>query len=328
MLVSIVILNWKGKYEDCLEAVQSAINQSYTSKEIIFVDNGSEDRTLELIKSVYPGLKYIELAENLGVTGGRNKGAEACSGELIFFLENDGAWVSNNVVEDVVTIFQRHKNLGVLYTAVEGYHTGKKDPTVDPYIQTNKGTLVSSSFRGGAAIIRTSLFNLIGGFPDEYFRQTEEKYFSIFAYDLGFIIAYEPALVMRHKGSDYKGKGNIVSWYGCINDLKTIIRHYPSQSKHLVILFKYITWVFRFLIQNKFKNIVELHKVLFIELKHNSKYKKVSNSTIYFIERMNAGYYGDILLDDFDDNLLKNSSRDSFFKAKITAKIKSIIKNN
>jgi GT2 family glycosyltransferase len=325
MKASIVILNWKGKYEDCLESVQSALKQSYSDKEIIFVDNGSEDETLELLKQDYPDLKYIELPTNLGVTGGRNRGGEASTGELIFFLENDGAWASQNIVKDTVDLFEKYENLGVIYTAVEGYDTGIKDQPVDPHKRADKGPLISSSFRGGAAIIRRKLFNEIGGFPNEYFRQNEEKYFSIFTYDLGYIIAYVPYLVMRHKGSDYKGKSNVVSWYGCINDLKTIIRHYPCRSKYYVVFFKYIIWQIRFILQGQVGCLIRINKVLFKEIKDNSRYKKVSPTIIWFIEKMNVGYFDDILLENFDINLMKQQPKHGFLAIKMMAKLRSMI---
>jgi GT2 family glycosyltransferase len=64
-IVSIIVLNWNGKQylETCLS---SLIQQTYPDIEIILVDNGSCDRSVELVKSKYPGIIVIEHNKNLG----------------------------------------------------------------------------------------------------------------------------------------------------------------------------------------------------------------------------------------------------------------------
>ncbi|QPK62723.1 glycosyltransferase [Methylomonas sp. LL1] len=318
MKASIVILNWKGKVEDCAEAVESAIAQSYEDKEIIFVDNGSNDDALTLLKSQYPKINYIGLPDNLGVTGGRNKGAEACEGDVIFFLENDGAWATKNVVEDAVKLFERYKHLGVLYTAVEGYESGIKDRTVDLYADTNDEILISSSFRGGAAVIRKSLFEQIGGYPDDYFRQCEEKYFSMFVYDLGYYIGYAPLLIMRHKGSDYQGKSNVVNWYNCINDLKNLIRHYPGSTKYGLILAKVLLWTGRFVRSGKIRELIKVYTAVLFEIWNNSKHKKVKKQTVSFIEALGCNAMEIRPFSEYLTHSIDNSHYPSPFLSKLT----------
>lgn len=302
MKVSIVILNWKGKYEDCLEAVQSALDQDYPNKEILFVDNGSDDNTVSILKNKFPKLKYIELDKNYGVTGGRNKGANFCKGELIFFLENDGAWANTTTISEVVELFDKYEKLGVLYTAVSGYDSGIKDTPVDFVSEEDKkeeDVLISSSFRGGAAVIRNKLFSEIGGYPLDYFRQCEEKYFSLFTYEKGYFIGYLPRIVMRHKGSDYNGKKTLVSWFNCANDLNNIIRHYPGLDKYLIVLVKLALWTVRFSKNLNLKLLVKMYIHMIKEIIYSSKHLKVSRRTVCFIESLNCGLIHNVDLPNF-----------------------------
>lgn len=328
MKASIVILNWKGKYNDCLEAIESAIAQTYQDKEIIFVDNGSHDDTLSLLKEKFPDLNYVELSDNLGVTGGRNRGAAASTGDLIFFLENDGAWATNNVVTEAINFFQIYPHLGILYTAVTGYETGIKDPTVDSYPRIQEDILISSSFRGGAAVIRKNLFNKIGGYPDDYFRQCEEKYFSMFTYDLGYYIAYAPYLTMRHKGSDYQGKNSVVSWYNCINDFKNIIRHHPNTSKYLLIFVKAMLWSGRFLRNGRLAELKRMHSQLIYEILNNTKYKKIKKETISFIEALNCGLIKIKPFNDYANYTAGKEPLPSPFIARLSNSLQRVLHEN
>jgi len=256
MKVSIVILNWNGGAQNCLDAVTSALEQDYQNKEVLFVDNASSDGSLEAVKSTWPDLKYIETGINLGCPEGRNVGASEATGELLLFLENDGVWGSNDVVSGIVEKFLENSTLGALYTRVEGYQSREPDPPLDKTVGINEseGLYLSSSFRGGASAIRRELFNAVGQFPSDFVRQYEERYVSLLIYQMDYQVAYWPEKVLLHKGSDYQGKSSAVIKYNCINELKTIRRVYPLFLWPLYFLLKTMLWGFR-LFKNKQANL-------------------------------------------------------------------------
>ncbi|MBI1870680.1 MAG: glycosyltransferase [Chlamydiae bacterium] len=72
------------------EAIESVLNQNSRPKEIIVVDDGSNDSTAEIVKQ-YSQLKYIS-QENHGVSHARNVGIKASHGEWIAFLDSDDLW--------------------------------------------------------------------------------------------------------------------------------------------------------------------------------------------------------------------------------------------
>ena len=107
-LVSVVILNFNGEaiLQNCLE---SSLNQSYSNFEVIILDNGSKDRSANIIHSFIDSLpereksrvKLIFNQKNLGVGSGRNLAISYAKGEILAFIDNDGYphqdWLKNCV---------------------------------------------------------------------------------------------------------------------------------------------------------------------------------------------------------------------------------------
>ncbi|MEK4850813.1 glycosyltransferase family 2 protein [Paenibacillus sp. FSL H7-0756] len=88
MKTSIIILtlNQLPLTIQCLESIKRNTPEEH---EIIIVDNGSSDDTVQFLKAHYPELKLIENQENLGFAKGCNQGGELAEGETILFLNND-----------------------------------------------------------------------------------------------------------------------------------------------------------------------------------------------------------------------------------------------
>ncbi len=88
--VSIIISVWNG--ENYLkEAIESALDQDYPSKEIIVVNDGSTDSTQKIIDSF--GLKIRSLYQsNQGLGAGRNSGIGMATGNYLAFLDHDDFW--------------------------------------------------------------------------------------------------------------------------------------------------------------------------------------------------------------------------------------------
>ncbi len=86
--ISIIIItfNSKGFIKRCLDSVFS---QSYQDFEVIIVDNGSRDGTIDIVKESYPQVMLIENKENLGACRARNQGIEESSGEWVLTLDCD-----------------------------------------------------------------------------------------------------------------------------------------------------------------------------------------------------------------------------------------------
>ncbi len=87
-LVSVVVLNWNGR-DYVLPCLDSLCAQDYPNLEIIVVDNGSSDGSVDLIKRRYPQIGVIENGANLGFAAGNNVGIRAAAGDCVVILNPD-----------------------------------------------------------------------------------------------------------------------------------------------------------------------------------------------------------------------------------------------
>lgn len=87
-LVSVIIVNWNGRdwLETCLPTLAA---QTFRDFEVVVVDNGSTDGSIDWLKKEWPQVRVLPQAENLGFAVGNNCGIQASSGPYIVTLNND-----------------------------------------------------------------------------------------------------------------------------------------------------------------------------------------------------------------------------------------------
>ena len=88
---SIVILNWNGKHhlKPCFETLRE-LDYPSDKYEVVLVDNGSTDGSLEEMREDHSWVKLVENAENAGFSKGCNQGVKASSSpDVVVFLNND-----------------------------------------------------------------------------------------------------------------------------------------------------------------------------------------------------------------------------------------------
>jgi GT2 family glycosyltransferase/glycosyltransferase involved in cell wall biosynthesis len=88
--VSVVIPNWNGRdlLANYLPSVIEAV-RIVPRSEIIVVDNGSADGSVEFLRQMFPEIRVLALAENLGFGGGSNAGFRAAQHDIVVLLNND-----------------------------------------------------------------------------------------------------------------------------------------------------------------------------------------------------------------------------------------------
>lgn len=111
-LVSIVIVtrNRERLVCDCLSSV---FKMNYTQKEVILVDNGSEDGTVRSVRKKFPSVKIIKTEENLGLNTGKNLGQRQAKGEYILFLDSDTV-VEENMLSALVLAAESDPKIGLV----------------------------------------------------------------------------------------------------------------------------------------------------------------------------------------------------------------------
>ena len=114
-------------YNRCVllkRAISSALNQTIRSKKIIVVDNGSTDKTYEMISSLFPQITYI-YENRRGVSIARNKGIKNCHSSWIAFLDSDDVWEPQKLEKQLFFTNNINKKFRLIHTNEIWYKNDK-----------------------------------------------------------------------------------------------------------------------------------------------------------------------------------------------------------
>ncbi|MBX4197087.1 glycosyltransferase [Candidatus Saccharibacteria bacterium] len=210
----VVIPNWNGadRLRSCLDSLRTQSLQH----QIIVVDNGSVDESVEIIEKEYPEIILIRHKRNKGFAGGVNAGIKYAiqhSAKYVALLNNDAVadkkWLKNlvgflddnpktgiatsKICDDKKTHLD---STGDLYT-IWGlpYPRGRGEPYTNKY---DADTLVFAA-SGGASLYRIKMLEQIGLFDEDFFAYYEDVDISFRAQLAGWKISYVPEAVVYHE---------------------------------------------------------------------------------------------------------------------------------
>jgi glycosyltransferase involved in cell wall biosynthesis len=114
--VTIASFNHEKYIRECL---QSVLDQTYQDFEIIVTDDGSSDRSAEVIKEFSdPRIKLYTYGENKGACTALNHCIQKASGEYIAVLNSDDAWNPTKLAKQV-TFLDSHPEMGAVFSRVQ-----------------------------------------------------------------------------------------------------------------------------------------------------------------------------------------------------------------
>jgi len=220
-LVSIVIVNWNGA-EVLPECLESLLQLNHKAIEIVVVDNGSTDDSVNIINKICNNkAKIVCLEKNIGFAAGVNIGVENSSGEFIATLNNDmvvePSWLDQPLEllkDEAVGIVSCRQMNYYERTKVDGlYHCVTKELTLMPFgcqrifhedvLFSTPGYVMSAN--GGSAVIRADVFRKLGGYDADFFGYMEETDFCLRAFLHGWRCVYAPDAVVYHmEGFSFK----------------------------------------------------------------------------------------------------------------------------
>jgi len=180
--VSVIIVNWNGA-EHLRICLPSLLSQSFTSLEIVVVDNRSSDDSADVAKSY--NVRWLALEENPGLAPALNRGAAIAKGDLLLFVNNDMRF-DQEFVSALVEPFERDEEIfatdGMQFNwdGTARGHLAARLTNLPPrrdssaelvpglYFYQQEKTEQSPVFMGSAAcmMVRKTLFEKLGGFDD------------------------------------------------------------------------------------------------------------------------------------------------------------------
>ncbi len=96
MLISVRIPVFNGE-KTIKETIDSILNQFFQNIELIIIDDGSKDKTLEIIKNISDSRIKVFSYPNAGLSASRNRGISLAKGELISFIDADDLWTPDKL---------------------------------------------------------------------------------------------------------------------------------------------------------------------------------------------------------------------------------------
>jgi glycosyltransferase involved in cell wall biosynthesis len=139
-LISVIIPLYNKDFS-ISNTLSSVLSQTYINFEIIIVNDGSTDRSLERIKQFSDSRIQLFNQENKGAAMARNFGIEKAKGELIAFLDADDYWFPNHL-EEIVRLYNDYPNCGI-YCSRYSMKISK-----NKILKIDYGSHLNSNYRG------------------------------------------------------------------------------------------------------------------------------------------------------------------------------------
>jgi glycosyltransferase involved in cell wall biosynthesis len=235
-LISVIIPTY-NRSALVTKAITSVIDQTYKKVEIIVVDDGSTDKTSEIIQNFshqYSHLIYIH-KPNGGCASARNKGLENARGDYLTFLDSDDQWEPYAVEMMVSALVSSSSDL-VYSPSIEVFSDGRQEIN-RPVSAGNPENLATAHFmntnvrNGSFMFSRTALKKV--GFLDEALRFNEDSdFFQRLAINSRAIYIPNPTVrVLNHSGG--KSRNRIEVYKALLKSLEKILVQYPDFAKKL-----------------------------------------------------------------------------------------------
>ncbi|MFA0657108.1 glycosyltransferase family 2 protein [Vibrio sp. 10N.222.49.C12] len=275
------------------EAVTSILNQTYTNIEVILINDGSTDLSLEICKDFKTADKRIHLIEqvNYGVSKARNVGLSKAKGEYVIFFDADDI-VAENAIESLISMAFEYNSCDLviggyrtfsplLDLPVKCKHYSSNDELVLAIIEGKTHAALWNKLIKRSAIEGISFNKDISYMEDKLFmlevlqRELVVSYCDDLVYNYRVDDTCAPMLSSRSIESYFFVNDFILDKYGCKNNSKRIVRNYYRSLYFLILNCREYPFESSFKINYKLIRDIEFSKKLVLLLHKNRCFRLV-----------------------------------------------------
>ncbi|WP_395747003.1 glycosyltransferase [Prosthecobacter sp.] len=167
--VASIVIPTRNRGELLGQCIRSALAQS-VPVEVIVMDDGSTDGTVEMVRREFPMVQCHTLGTGRGPCFQRNRGIQMASAEVVFPIDDDSVFSSPRVVEQTLREFD-HPRVAAVGIPFLNPRMGWTEMQRDA---TPGGCHVIHAFVGASHALRRSVFITVGGFREHFFYMGEE----------------------------------------------------------------------------------------------------------------------------------------------------------
>jgi GT2 family glycosyltransferase len=261
-LVSVVIPNLNGRdiLSCCLRSLE---HQTMKDFEVIIVDNGSTDGSVDMVRSDFPWLEtVIENEKNAGFAKACNQGIEAASGDLVALLNNDTethpdwlaelvkaaeAYPDAGMFASKTLLFDRRDTIDTTGHLIyrDGLNRGRGRLEIDRGQYDDKTDVFFPS--GAAALYRRKMFDEIGLFDEHHFAYGDDIDIGIRGRLAGWKCVFVPGAIVYHMYSATTGKYSPMKLYLVErNRLWIVLKYLPMKYVLLNFFYTKIRYFYHF----------------------------------------------------------------------------------
>lgn len=252
--IAIVVLTWNG-CELTLACLHSLAALDLPVQ-LIVVDNGSTDSTVDAVRAQFPAVTVLETGENLGYAGGNNMGirhALAQRADYIGILNND-VTAAPDFLMPLVEVFQKNPKAGIVTPLIAeainpqcvwalGASVDRRTGTVQR-LHAGEDTAAAQKLSpfevdvapGAAMLVKKEIFKQIGLLDENFYLYYEEADWCLRAKQAGHQILAVPSSVVWHRVSATLGHiSPLIDYYMLRNQLRFIAHHWPRANRLYVL---------------------------------------------------------------------------------------------
>jgi GT2 family glycosyltransferase len=249
-----VISNLSGR-EVLRECLVSIGKLDYPKYEVIVVDAGSKDSSVEMMREDFPWVKLIE-AKGKGLAESNNIGVSNSRGSIVVVDLNNDDYVERDWLRNLVRAFMAERSLGaVCGKRLQSSNRNLIDSmggNINPWTgdtpaiaagQTDSSLFSRQRIVDYVPVILTTrkLYDLVGGCDKDYFIYFEDTDLSYQIRRLGLDVAVVPQAVFYHKGSSTVGKFSSKQYFmQRRNGTRFILKNLPMGYVLFAILYRVI----------------------------------------------------------------------------------------
>ena len=255
-LIGVIVLNWNNPM-DTIRCLRSIENSNYSNYQVLVIDNGSEDDSLDQLHIAYPDLKILETGQNLGYSGGNNVGISYAieqGVDYVMILNND-TLVAPSMLHKLISAAENFPHAGLvgplMYSlespsilfAAGSFIDWKRGKTWHRFMfQPASGIMESLETQpvdfiaGCCMLISRSAIEKVGLLSPSYYLNYEDVDFALKIKTAGLSVLFVPEAIMWHKISATLDKLPLVNiYYITRNSLYFFNKYTPGLNKYIAV---------------------------------------------------------------------------------------------